>query len=312
MEVSSHAVVQQRIAGLKFKGGIFTNLSHDHLDYHGTFKNYIAAKKSFFDSLDKDAFALVNTDDSNGRVMVQNSKAKVTTYALKSLADHNCKVIENQFDGLHLNIDDHEIFCRITGIFNAYNLLATYSTAMLLGMDQMDTLLNISKITPVEGRFETLRSDDGITAIVDYAHSPDALKNVLETIRSIRTRNEQLIVVVGAGGDRDKAKRPVMARICSEKSDRIILTSDNPRSEDPEVIIRQMEDGVPAENKKKVLSITNREEAIKAACHMARAGDIILVAGKGHEKYQEINGVKHPFDDLEILKKMLSNTNNKS
>jgi UDP-N-acetylmuramoyl-L-alanyl-D-glutamate--2,6-diaminopimelate ligase len=309
MEVSSHAIAQQRIAGLKFKGGIFTNLTHDHLDYHGSFRDYLLAKKAFFDALGRDSFALTNSDDANGMVMTQNCKADVKTYALKSLADFTCRVIDNQLEGLHLYLDGREVFCRLTGIFNAYNLLAVYSTALALGQEAETVLVKISELGPAEGRFETVHSTDGITAIVDYAHTPDALKNVLDTIGSIRTKNEQLIVVVGAGGDRDRSKRPVMARICSERCDRLILTSDNPRSEDPETILQEMKGGIPAENMRKVLVITSRMEAIRAACNLARSGDIILVAGKGHEKYQEIKGVRHPFDDKEIIKEMLVITN---
>lgn len=306
MEVSSHAVAQQRIAGLQFRGGIFTNITHDHLDYHGTFKEYLSAKKAFFDSLGKDAFALTNADDPNGRVMVQNCKALVREYALKSMADFNCKVIENHLEGLQLLLDGREVFCRLTGRFNAYNLLAVYAAARLLGQEPDAVLPWISAMDPVEGRFDTLRSLNGITGIIDYAHTPDALDNVLDTINTIRTRNEQLITVVGAGGDRDKTKRPVMARICAEKSDRLILTSDNPRAEDPEAILEQMRAGVPAEYMRKVMVITSRLEAIRAAYHLAQEGDIILVAGKGHEKYQEIHGIRHPFDDKEILREMFN------
>jgi UDP-N-acetylmuramoyl-L-alanyl-D-glutamate--2,6-diaminopimelate ligase len=306
MEVSSHAVVQQRIAGLTFKGGIFTNITHDHLDYHGTFKDYIAAKKGFFDSLGKDSFALYNADDPKGKVMVQNSKATIKSYGLRMMTDFRCKMIENHLEGLHLHMDEQELFCRLTGEFNAYNLTAVYATAVLLGQPKENVLVSISRMEAVDGRFETFRSSDGITAIVDYAHTPDALKNVLDTITSIRTRNEQLITVVGAGGDRDRLKRPVMARICAEKSDRVILTSDNPRSEDPEEIIAEMKAGIPADQMRKLMIIVNRREAIRAACNQARPGDIILVAGKGHEKYQEIKGVRYPFDDKEILGELLS------
>jgi UDP-N-acetylmuramoyl-L-alanyl-D-glutamate--2,6-diaminopimelate ligase len=312
MEVRSHSVVQQRIAGLKFKGGIFTNITHDHLDYHGTFRDYILAKKGFFDSLGKEAFALTNADDSNGMLMVQNCKAGIKTYALHSPADFSCRVLENQFEGLHLNLDGSDIFCRLTGIFNAYNILAIYASAMMLDQVKEKVLLEISKMDPVDGRFETIRSAKGITGIIDYAHTPDALKNVLDTIGSVRTRNEQLITVVGAGGDRDKAKRPVMARICSEKSDKLILTSDNPRSEDPEEIIAQMKAGISAEQMRKVIMITNRKEAIRAACNMAKPGDIVLVAGKGHEKYQEIKGIRYPFNDKKIMEEMLFIHNDKS
>jgi len=305
MEVSSHAVAQQRIAGLKFTGGIFSNLTHDHLDYHKTFQEYLQAKKAFFDHLPSDAFALVNNDDKNGKVMIQNTRAKIKTYALKSPADFKCKVLENQFEGLHLNIDGHEIFCRLTGEFNAYNLTAVYAAATLLGQNPEEVLALLSAVKPVEGRFDTFRSKNHITAIVDYAHTPDALVNVLKTIGEIRTRNEKVITVVGAGGDRDKTKRPLMAAICADRSDLVILTSDNPRSEEPEKIIEDMKKGVHADQMRKVMVIVNRREAIKTACHLASPGDIILVAGKGHEKYQEIQGVKHPFDDKKILEEML-------
>jgi UDP-N-acetylmuramoyl-L-alanyl-D-glutamate--2,6-diaminopimelate ligase len=304
MEVSSHAIAQQRIAGLKFAGGIFSNITHDHLDYHKTFREYLQAKKAFFDRLPSEAFALVNTDDKNGKVMIQNTRAKIRTYALKTQADFKCKVLENQFEGLHLSIDGHEIFCRLTGEFNAYNLTGVYAAATLLGQNPVEVLALLSAVKPVEGRFETIRSNN-ITAIVDYAHTPDALVNVLKTIGEIRTRNEKVITVVGAGGDRDKTKRPLMAAICADKSDLVILTSDNPRSEDPEMILEDMKKGVHADQMRKVMVIVNRMEAIKTACHLASPGDIILVAGKGHEKYQEIKGVKHPFDDKKILEEML-------
>ncbi len=312
MEVSSHAVAQNRIAGLKFAGGIFTNLTHDHLDYHGTFKDYLLAKKKFFDGLPQEAFALVNKDDKNGLVMVQNTKAKIQTYALRSLADFKCKIMENLFEGLQLSINNNETYCRLTGEFNAYNLAAIYGTSILLGQSSEKTLTYLSSVPPVEGRFETFRSSNNITAIVDYAHTPDALKNVLDTIGEIRTRNEKLITVVGAGGDRDKTKRPVMAGICAEKSDLVILTSDNPRSEEPEAIIDDMKKGIGADKYRKVMTIVNRKEAIRTACHLAQPGDIILVAGKGHEKYQEIKGVRHHFDDKEILEEMLLPENQKS
>jgi len=305
MEVSSHAVAQNRIAGLNFAGGIFTNLTHDHLDYHKTFQDYLLAKKGFFDHLPSDAFALINADDRNGRVMVQNTKAKIHSYALKTVADFKCKVLENQFEGLHLNLDGHEIFCRLTGEFNAYNLTAVYSAARLLKQDPDEILAILSAVKPVEGRFDTIRSKNNITAIVDYAHTPDALLNVLRTIGEIRTRNERVITVVGAGGDRDRSKRPLMAGICADKSDLVILTSDNPRSEEPEAIIEEMRKGVPADQLRRLMVIVNRKEAIKTACNLAAPGDIILVAGKGHEKYQEIKGVKHPFDDKKILEEML-------
>jgi UDP-N-acetylmuramoyl-L-alanyl-D-glutamate--2,6-diaminopimelate ligase len=305
MEVSSHAVAQKRISGLKFAGGIFTNLTHDHLDYHKTFQEYLRAKKSFFDHLPSGAFALINADDRNGKVMVQNTQARVYSYALRSVADFKCRVLENQFEGLQLNLDDQEIYCRLTGEFNAYNLTAIYAAARLLDQSPEEVLAILSAVEPVEGRFDTVRSGDNITAIVDYAHTPDALLNVLKTIWEIRTRNEKVITVVGAGGDRDRAKRPLMAAICAERSDLVILTSDNPRSEEPEDIIEEMRKGVPADQMRKVMVIVNRAEAIKTACHLARTGDIILVAGKGHEKYQEIKGVRHPFDDKKILREML-------
>lgn len=305
MEVSSHAISQKRIAGLKFSGGIFSNITHDHLDYHKTFREYLKAKKAFFDDLPSESFALVNNDDKNGQVMVQNTRAKIKTYALKSPADFKCKILENQFEGLHLNMDGHEIFFRLTGEFNAYNLTAVYSAAVLLGQNAEEVLALLSAVKPVEGRFETIRSKNNITAIVDYAHTPDALANVLKTIGELRTRNEKVITVVGAGGDRDKGKRPLMASICADKSDLVILTSDNPRSEEPEMIIEDMKKGVMADQMRKVMVITNRLEAIKTACHLALPGDIILVAGKGHEKYQEIKGARHPFDDKKILEELL-------
>ncbi len=311
MEVSSHAIAQNRIAGLQFSGGIFTNLTHDHLDYHKTFQEYLLAKKKFFDDLPKEAFALINRDDKNGMVMIQNTRAKVQTYALKSPADFKCRIIENLFDGLQISVNNQEIFCRLTGEFNAYNLAAVYGTAILLNQSPEIILTYLSSVPPVEGRFEAIHSINNITAIVDYAHTPDALKNVLNTISEIRTRNEKLITVVGAGGDRDRSKRPVMAGICAEKSDLVILTSDNPRSEDPEVIIEEMKNGIMADRQRIVMTIVNRKEAIRTACHLAQPGDIILVAGKGHEKYQEIKGVKYPFDDKKILEEMLSTANQK-
>lgn len=311
MEVSSHAIAQNRIAGLQFSGGIFTNLTHDHLDYHKTFQEYLLAKKKFFDDLPKEAFALINRDDKNGMVMIQNTRAKVQTYALKSPADFKCRIIENLFDGLQISVNNQEIFCRLTGEFNAYNLAAVYGTAILLNQSPEIILTYLSSVPPVEGRFEAIHSINNITAIVDYAHTPDALKNVLNTISEIRTRNEKLITVVGAGGDRDRSKRPVMAGICAEKSDLVILTSDNPRSEDPEVIIEEMKNGIMADRQRIVMTIVNRKEAIRTACHLAQPGDIILVAGKGHEKYQEIKGIKYPFDDKKILEEMLSTANQK-
>ena len=308
MEVSSHAIHQQRIAGLTFSGGIFSNITHDHLDYHGDFKSYIQAKKLFFDLLPPSAFALVNKDDKNSRVMLQNTKAKKYSFGLKTASDFKGKVLENLFDGFLLEIDKQEVWCKLIGEFNAYNLMAVYASAMLLNQEPARVLTVMSMLDTAEGRFEYIRSDEGITAIVDYAHTPDALKNVLQTINAIRTGNEELITVVGAGGDRDPVKRPVMGQIAGSLSSRVILTSDNPRSEDPNAIIKQMQEGIEPVDFKKLLVITNRKEAIHAACAMAREGDIILVAGKGHEKYQEIKGVKHPFDDKEILKEKLIKT----
>lgn len=301
MEVSSHALHQNRITGLDFAGAVFTNITHDHLDYHKTFDEYLKAKKFFFDCLSENAFALVNKDDKNGLVMLQNTKAKKVTYSLKSMSDYSCKIIESDFSGMQLNIDGNEVWTKLIGQFNAYNLLAIYSTAVLLGQDKLDVLTVISKLVSVEGRFQYVKSPNNIAGIVDYAHTPDALKNVLKTINDIRTGNEQLITLVGCGGDRDKEKRPIMAKIACELSDKIILTSDNPRSENPEEIIKDMRQGVDGVYFKKVLAIVNREEAIRTACSLAGDGDIILIAGKGHEKYQEINGEKLPFDDMKIL-----------
>ena len=305
MEVSSHAIHQNRIAGAEFSGAVFTNISHDHLDYHKTFNEYIKAKKLFFDHLSESAFALINKDDKNGMVMLQNTKAHQYTYALKSMADYTCKIIENDFTGMLLNISGSEVWTKLIGGFNAYNMLAIYSVADLLGVDKLEILKAISQLNSVSGRFQYIKSINNVAGIVDYAHTPDALKNVLKTINDIRTGNEQVITVVGCGGDRDKEKRPVMAGIACELSDRVILTSDNPRSEDPEEIIKDMRAGVEAIHFKKVLAITNREEAIKTACSLTEDGDIVLVAGKGHEKYQEVNGVKLPFDDLEVMNNML-------
>jgi len=302
MEVSSHAVDQHRIAGLNFAVAAFTNITHDHLDYHKTFKAYIEAKKAFFDNLKSTAKAITNADDKNGMVMLQNTKAKKHTYALKSVADFKAKVIENQFSGLVLNLDGTELWTRLIGDFNAYNLLLVYAIAILLEQDKLEVMTALSELRSVEGRFQYIVSNNKITAIVDYAHTPDALENVLKTIANIRTRNEKVITVVGCGGDRDKAKRPVMAKIACEYSDQIILTSDNPRTEDPNQIIAEMQEGVEPQNFRKVLSITDRFQAIKTACAMAQPNDIILIAGKGHEKYQEINGVKHDFDDMKTVK----------
>ena len=309
MEVSSHAVVQHRVTGITFAGAVFTNITHDHLDYHKTFDEYIKAKKTFFDHLPEDAFALTNKDDANGLVMLQNTKAHRVTYALKSPAEHKCRIIENHLNGLLLNIDGKEVWVKLIGTFNAYNVLAVYCTALLLKQDTTNILTALSTLNAVEGRFQYVKSDTGIIGIVDYAHTPDALKNVLETIKGIRTGNEQVITLAGCGGDRDSAKRPVMAQIACQFSNKVILTSDNPRSEDPEEILNQMQKGVSPVDLKKTLRISDRKEAIKTACTLAKAGDIILIAGKGHEKYQEIKGEKHPFDDFEILKETFKTLN---
>jgi len=305
MEVSSHAVVQHRITGLDFAGAVFSNITHDHLDYHKTFAEYLAAKKKFFDDLGSHAFALVNVDDKNGKVMLQNSKAKQYTYALKTAADFKAKIIENRFTGLQLDIEGIDVWFKLVGSFNAYNLLAIYSTAVLLGIEKLDVLRVLSNLDAVEGRFEVLRSKNNLISIVDYAHTPDALNNVLNTISAVREGgSEEVITVIGCGGDRDHAKRPIMAKIACDNSNRVILTSDNPRSEDPETILNEMMKGVDIVSRRKVLSIANRKEAIKTACALAKPGDIILVAGKGHEKYQEIKGVKFPFDDKQIIKEI--------
>jgi UDP-N-acetylmuramoyl-L-alanyl-D-glutamate--2,6-diaminopimelate ligase len=301
MEVSSHAIVQERISGLTFTGGIFTNITHDHLDYHKTFRDYLNAKKMFFDRLPDNSFAVFNSDDKNGKVMAQNTKATKYFYGLKSMADFKARIIESHFDGMLIHIDGKELWTTLIGEFNVYNLLAIYAGAVLLGQDKDKVLQKISILRTVDGRFEYLRSNDGITAIVDYAHTPDALLNVLTTINKIRSGNEKLITVVGAGGNRDKSKRPIMARVAVENSTQLILTSDNPRNEDPETILEDMKKGIEADQKKKVLVITDRKEAIKTACMLAQNGDIILVAGKGHETYQEIKGIKHHFSDKEII-----------
>ncbi len=305
MEVSSHGLHQKRTEGLVFQGAIFTNLSHDHLDYHATFSAYRDTKKLLFDNLPKKAFALTNIDDKNGLVMLQNTKARKVTYALKSYADYRAQILENQFDGQLLKIGDHELWSKLIGSFNAYNLLAIYATAELLGLEQLEILRLMSELGSVDGRFQNMRSKEGITAFVDYAHTPDALKNVLETINALRTGNENVITVVGCGGDRDKTKRPVMGNIASTLSNTVIFTSDNPRTESPSKIISEMEAGVEAQNFKKVLSIENRRQAIKTACQLAKANDIILIAGKGHETYQETNGVRVEFDDFKIVKEFL-------
>ena len=305
MEVSSHGIHQNRTEGLHFEGGIFTNLSHDHLDYHDTFAEYRDVKKSFFDKLPKSAFSLVNVDDKNGLVMLQNTVARKYTYALKSYADYRAQILENQLNGLFLKVNDNEVWTKLIGDFNAYNLLAIYGTADLLGLENVEALRLISELESVSGRFEYLISEEKITAIVDYAHTPDALKNVLETINSIRTKNEELITVVGCGGDRDKTKRPIMAHIASALSTKVIFTSDNPRTEVPEAIIEDMEAGVEPQNFKKTMSIVDRKQAIKTACQLANPNDIILIAGKGHEAYQEIKGVRTEFNDYQIVEDLL-------
>ena len=305
MEVSSHATVQERIAGLSFTGGIFTNITHDHLDFHQTFEEYIKAKKYFFDQLPASAFALTNSDDKRGAVMLQNTKAHAKTYALQSMATFKAKIIENQFSGLFLNIDAEEVWFKMVGSFNAYNLLAVYATAMLLDQDKTRVLTILSTLSGAEGRFDYTIAPNGVIGIVDYAHTPDAIKNVLQTIANIRKGNETVIAIVGCGGDRDKTKRPIMAEVACKLSDKVILTSDNPRTEDPASILKEMEAGVPISLKKKTITIQDRKEAIRTACHLAKSGDIILLAGKGHEKYQEINGVKYPFDDKQIFSEIM-------
>ncbi|CAM3297374.1 UDP-N-acetylmuramoyl-L-alanyl-D-glutamate--2, 6-diaminopimelate ligase [Zobellia roscoffensis] len=305
MEVSSHGIHQKRTQGLVFEGAIFTNLSHDHLDYHKTFAEYRDTKKILFDQLPKNAFAISNIDDKNGAIMLQNTKAKKYTYALRTYADYRAQVLESQFDGTLLKINDHELWSRLIGHFNAYNMLAIFATADLLGMETLETLRLLSELENVDGRFQYFISSKKITAIVDYAHTPDALKNVLETISTLRTGNENVITVVGCGGDRDRSKRPVMGHIASEMSNKAIFTSDNPRSESPSAIITEMEEGVEPQNVKKILSIENREQAIKTACQLANAEDIILIAGKGHETYQETNGKRIHFDDFEMVQDVL-------
>lgn len=304
MEVSSHAIDQHRITGLHFTGGIFSNITHDHLDYHKTFDAYITAKKKFFDNLSSQAFALSNVDDRNGMVMLQNTKALKYTYSLNRPAEFKAKVVENRISGLQLNVDGVDVWFKLVGQFNAYNILAIYASAVLLGVDKMEVLKVLSSLEAVDGRFEVVKSANGIVAIIDYAHTPDALKNVLSTISSVREGNENIITVVGCGGDRDRKKRPVMASIACEYSAKVVLTSDNPRSEDPETIIQEMLQGVDILSSKKVLNVLNRREAIKTAILLASPGDVILIAGKGHEKYQEVKGVKHPFDDKQIVKEI--------
>lgn len=309
MEVSSHGVHQKRTEGLHFEGGVFTNLSHDHLDYHPTFAEYRDVKKSFFDHLPKSAFALTNVDDKNGAVMLQNTNARKITYALKSYANYKAQILENQLSGLLLKINENEVWVKLIGTFNAYNLLAIYGTAVELGLESLEVLRLLSELESVSGRFQFIVSKDKITAIVDYAHTPDALENVLKTINDIRTKNEQLITVVGCGGDRDKAKRPIMANIATQMSDKVIITSDNPRTENPSTIIAEMEVGVEPQNYKKSVSIEDRKQAIKTACQLANANDIILIAGKGHETYQEIQGIRHDFDDMKMVKEFLEQMN---
>lgn len=305
MEVSSHGIDQKRTSGLEFAGGVFTNLSHDHLDYHKDFKEYRDVKKLFFDQLPKTAFALTNADDKNGDVMLQNTVARKYSYAAKTVADYKVQILENQFQGLLLKINNQELWVKLIGNFNAYNLLAIYGTAELLGLEQLEILQLISTLESVDGRFQFKISEKNITAIVDYAHTPDALKNVLETINTIRTGNEELITVVGCGGDRDTTKRPKMGHIASQLSSKVIFTSDNPRTESPEAIIEEIEKGVSPENFRKTLSITDRKQAIKTACQMAAENDIILIAGKGHETYQEVNGERTDFDDFKIVNELL-------
>jgi UDP-N-acetylmuramoyl-L-alanyl-D-glutamate--2,6-diaminopimelate ligase len=305
MEVSSHGIHQKRTEALNFVGGIFTNLSHDHLDYHPTFAEYRDVKKSFFDHLPKTAFILSNIDDKNGQVMLQNTAAKKCTYALKTYADYKAQILENQLSGLLLKINGNEVWVKLIGTFNAYNLLAIYGTAVELGMESLEVLRLLSDLESVSGRFQFIVSSTNITAIVDYAHTPDALDNVLKTINAIRTKNEQLITVVGCGGNRDKTKRPIMAGIASELSDKAIFTSDNPRNEKPEAIIAEMEQGVAPQNYKKTLTISDRKQAIRTACQLAQPNDIILIAGKGHETYQEIKGIRQHFDDMETVKEVL-------
>ncbi|MES2417991.1 MAG: UDP-N-acetylmuramoyl-L-alanyl-D-glutamate--2,6-diaminopimelate ligase [Bacteroidota bacterium] len=306
MEVSSHAVVQHRISGLEFTGGVFSNITHDHLDFHKTFDNYLKAKKEFFDTLPKSAFALTNIDDKNGMVMLQNTKAHKKTYALKQMADFKAKILENKFSGLSLTVEHVDVFFKMVGSFNAYNLLAAYATAILLEQDKLKILTILSNLTGAEGRFDYTVTKDGIIGIVDYAHTPDAVQNVLSTIANIRKGTEKVITIIGCGGDRDRSKRPIMAQVACDWSDKVILTSDNPRTENPQSIIEEMEKGVSPTNRRKTISILDRKEAIKTACHIAMPGDIILLAGKGHEKYQEINGVRQHFDDKEVLIEQLN------
>ena len=304
MEVSSHAVDQKRIAGVNFSSAVYSNITHDHLDYHITFDAYIKAKKTFFDELSSSSTSFINKDDFHADTMVLNTKSKVVTYAIKNMADVKCKIVENDFNGLCLNINGKEVWTKLVGIFNAYNLTAAFAVASHYHKDELEVLTALSNLSPAEGRFDVIQSANGLRAIVDYAHTPDALKNVLQTIKEIRNDGEKIITVVGCGGDRDKSKRPIMASIASEFSEKTILTSDNPRSEDPQEILHQMSVGVPRQLLKNVLSIADRTQAIKTAISLANTGDIVLVAGKGHEKYQEIKGVKYPFDDKQIIEEI--------
>jgi len=303
MEVSSHSVVQNRIGGLKFAGGIFTNITRDHLDYHKTFENYLKAKKQFFDNLPEDAFAITNADDKNGMIMVQNTKARIKTYSVRSMADFRAKIIECHFEGMYLDIDGREVGVQFIGKFNVSNLLAVYGTACMLSKDPHEVLVAMSAMSPVSGRFEALRSPEGYTAIVDYAHTPDALENVLNAIHDVLDGKGEVITVCGAGGNRDKGKRPLMAQEAAKQSNKVIITSDNPRFEEPQDIIDDMLAGLDAAQMKKVIAIADRREAIKTACMLAKKNDVILIAGKGHEDYQEIKGVKHHFDDKEEVQK---------
>ena len=307
MECSSHAIAQKRIGGLRFTGGIFTNLTRDHLDYHGTFENYRNAKKAFFDGLDKEAFAIINSDDKNGAVMVQNCKAQIKTYSTRSMADFMAKIIECHFEGMYLDINGKEVGVQFIGKFNVSNLLAVYGAAVMLGKTPEDILVVLSTLKSVNGRLEPLRSPNGYTAIVDYAHTPDALENVLNAIREVLDGKGKVITVCGAGGNRDKGKRPLMAQEAVKQSDRVIITSDNPRFEEPQDIINDMLAGLDSKQMKKVISIVDRREAIRTACMMAEKGDVILIAGKGHEDYQEIQGVKHHFDDKEVVREIFNN-----
>jgi len=304
MEVSSHSIAQKRISGLRFAGGIFTNLTRDHLDYHKTVENYLKAKKKFFDDMPKQAFSLTNLDDKNGLVMLQNTKSKTYTYSLRSLADFKGKVLESHVEGMLLDINNHEVAVHFIGKFNASNLLAVFGAAVLLGKSEEDVLVALSTLYPVAGRLETIHSPNGITAVVDYAHTPDALVNVLASLQEVMNGKGQIITVVGAGGNRDKGKRPIMAKEAAKGSDKVIITSDNPRFEEPQDIINDMLAGLDAKDMEKTLSIVDRKEAIRTACMLAQKGDVVLVAGKGHEDYQEIKGVKHHFDDREVLREL--------